>query len=642
MQVKIKNILIHNFKGIKEKEVCFSSANVKISGRNATGKTTIADSLWWLLFNKDSQGNEKFSIRPLDKDGKQIDNVEICVSALLDIDGKEMELKKVQKQNWVKKRGSSVTTLQGNVNSFEIDGYPKSDSDYKKYIKDLIPEDLFKLITNPFYFSNLNWKEQREVLAKLYPVSNVELANENSKFALLVFELEKAEPEDIKKKYLKALNEWKKKKSEIPIRIDELIKQKIDIDVAELELGRNGLREQIAENKAKQEDVEKQYEEFRNISASVIELKSQQSELERIASLDLVKKKNNYEDKKAVCESELRAEKNKLSINKEIQEKNEDELLSRNAERNQLLADVKVAKGRKFDENSLVCPYCKQEYPNEKKEQLRAEFEIHKQSEINAIVSKGKAVRAIIDRLTSENSQYQIDIADSEKKIKVLEKNIEDLSKEIGALPQFIDISDTDEYKAIQKRIDNANAISDKGFNQDETRHKLKKEEKYLNDQLIEIEKQIAKAEQDIELDERISELKEEQLEVEQKVADQEKMLFLVEEFIKFKMETISSSINEKFEGINWKLFETQINGGIKECCECTVDGVPYGSLNNGHKTVAGLQIIKALQNKYGTYAPVFIDNAESVNSYNLPKMDCQMITLAVSDDKELKIGMEG
>lgn len=640
MKLQLKSLKLENFKGIKNGIYSFEMLT-KILGANATGKTTIFDAFNWLLFNKDSQGNEKFSIRPLDKDGKQIDNVEINVKAVIDVDGKEIELSKTQKQNWVKKRGASEKTLQGNVNSFEIDGYPKSESDSKKYINDLISEDLFKLITNPIHFPNLKWKEQREVLTKLYSVSNVELAKGNSEFTLLVSELEKADTEDIRKKYQKALTEWKKKSAEIPVRIDELEKQKVDIDVAELELGRNDLRRRIAENQEKQSDINKQYEEFQKVSASVIELKTQQTELERAANIDLVNQKNELEEKKANLESELRAEKNKCSINKQIHEKNKDELLGRNAERNQLLTDVKMAKEREFDENSLVCSYCKQEYPADKKEQLRADFETQKQSEINGIVAKGKAVRTIIDRLTSENSQYQIDIANSEKKIKVLEKNIEDLSKQIDALPQFIDISDTDEYKAIQKQIDEANTITGKGFDSDEARQKLKYEEKSLNEQLLEIEKQIAKAEYDIELDERISELQEEQREVSQKVADQEKMIYLLEKFIKFKMETISNSINEKFEGVNWKLFDTQINGGIKECCECTVNGVPYGSLNNGHKIVAGLQIIKALQKHYEVSAPIFVDNAESLNDFNLPQMDCQMILLKVSDDKELKVEVE-
>ena len=102
-------------------------------------------------------------------------------------------------------------------------------------------------------------------------------------------------------------------------------------------------------------------------------------------------------------------------------------------------------------------------------------------------------------------------------------------------------------------------------------------------------------------------------------------------------MDSISESINSNFEGISWKLFENQINGGLKETCELTVNGVPYGSLNAGHRIVSGLQIVKALQNLYGVSMPVFIDNAESINDFNMPIMDCQTILLKVSDG-DLKV----
>ena len=177
--------------------------------------------------------------------------------------------------------------------------------------------------------------------------------------------------------------------------------------------------------------------------------------------------------------------------------------------------------------------------------------------------------------------------------------------------------------------------------NASDIRKNLDDESREINQKLLEVEKQIAKAERNIEIDERILELQTEQKTVAQKAANQEKMLFLLEEFIRYKMDKVSESINNKFEGINWKLFENQINGELKETCELTVNGVPYGSLNAGHRIVAGLQIIKALQHLYDVSMPVFIDNAESVNEFNLPNMDCQLILLKVSEDKELKLEVE-
>ena len=236
MKTVIKQIALQNFKGCKKNEpYVFDGKNVTVCGANGSGKTTIFDAFTWLLFGKDSLDNAKFEIRPLDKDGKQIDNVEIFVSATLDIDGKEVELKKTQKQNWVKKRGTQNPVLQGNVNEYEIDGYPRSEKDYKEYINGIVSDDLFKMLTNPTYFPNMPWKDQRATIMKFASdVSDIELATEDSRFAELLPEIEKApSTDDIKNKYQKSLNELKKKQIELPVRIDEIINSKVDIDVAE-------------------------------------------------------------------------------------------------------------------------------------------------------------------------------------------------------------------------------------------------------------------------------------------------------------------------------------------------------------------------------------------------------------------------
>lgn len=166
----------------------------------------------------------------------------------------------------------------------------------------------------------------------------------------------------------------------------------------------------------------------------------------------------------------------------------------------------------------------------------------------------------------------------------------------------------------------------------------LKAEKSDLQARLDEANAIIAKASMNVEIDERIAELQAEQKEIGQKVADQEQMLYLLEEFIRFKLDKISDSINSHFKTVNFKLFEMQLNGGMKDCCECTVNGVPYSTLNSGHRIVAGLDIIRSLSEMYCVSCPIFVDNAESLNEFNVPDMDAQLILLTVSEDKQLKV----
>ena len=204
-KIKLLSMRIQNFKGCKDRKIEFGD-KTRIFGANATGKTTVFDSFTWLLFGKDSLGSTDFDVRPLDADGKMINSIEISVEAKISVDSDEYELKKVQKQKWVKKHGTDTRVFQGNVNEFEINGYPKSQKDFKDFISGIVDEDVFNMITNPNAFNALAWKKQREILMKFVgSFSDVEIAERlDEKYAKLIPELKIASTEDILKKYTKA------------------------------------------------------------------------------------------------------------------------------------------------------------------------------------------------------------------------------------------------------------------------------------------------------------------------------------------------------------------------------------------------------------------------------------------------------
>lgn len=631
MEIKIKSISIENFKGCKKAKYDFGNIT-KIIGANASGKTTIFDAFTWLLFNKDSLGSEKFSIRPLDTDGKQIDNVEIKVSAILDIDGKEVELTKVQKQKWVKPRGASVSEFKGNENLYEVDGYPKTEKDYKEYISNLINEDLFKMLTNPTYFPGLKWKEQRDILMRFVTdVTDYELAKDKPEFSELLDELQKAPSTDaIQEKYNKALKEWKTKLIELPTRIDEVQKQKVDIDVSELEVGKKAIQELLKSNKEKQNDLSSQYDEKNKLANELMELKFSEGDMQRKANESLVEQKRSLQKQIDEKTDYL------LNINNGIQRNSRDiadeqaTIESVTKKRNDLADRWKAVSSEQFDENAAICPTCHRELPQEERERLINEFSNSKAERLAYIEKAGTEAKNQIESAKNKAERLTICNKDMAANKEKLEKELAELEKKLRNLPEAVDIGDTDEYKQLQSKILELEQQLEKFNSADDIKKSLIEDENELREKLSELDRQIAKADMNIKLDERITELQTEQREVAQKVADQEKMINLLEEFIRFKMTAISATVNSKFDDICFKLFENQINGGLKETCECTVHGVPYGSLNNGHRIIAGLQIIKALQQLYGVSAPIFVDNAESVTEGNIPNMDCQMVYLIV------------
>lgn len=678
MKLKIRSLHMENFKGIKSLDVNFSN-KTSIKGQNAAGKTTIFDAFTWLLFNKNSVGEEKFNVRPLDKDGNRIDNVEIKVVAVLDVDGKEVELSKVQKQNWVKKRGTDTVALQGNPNTYEIDGYPKSEADFKAYVSGLAQsEEMFKMLTNPQYFSSLKWKDQRNILMKLISdFSDVELAKTNAKYAPLLDELEKApSTDDIRSKFSKALTEWKKKQTEIPVRIDEAEKSKIDVDVAEQELAKTDLTRKISEIDGK----------IANSGSAIGDLRSREMQLQfdmsgitQTMSGELSAKRRKLDDAIFDTDGKIDDLHQKIQGTENQIMDNEKAISNADAERKALGVKYNAEKAKAFDEtpyqfdeskwvfddSTTVCSLCGQKLPDDKIEQIKADFEARREkakedlfrkladakrnfieqtnSNMENIKSKGFEQKRIIEDLTKKNAELQQSIESLEKQEQETLAKKEELSKQLSQLPEEADYSQNEEYVKLKVEHDKVFAKIEKLESEgaDSVVDELKAEKADLQAQLDEVNAIIAKASMNVEIDERIAQLQAEQKEIGQKVADQEQMLYLLEEFIRFKLNKVSESINSHFKTVNFKLFEMQLNGGMKDCCECTVNGVPYSTLNSGHRIVAGLDIIRSLSELYGVSVPIFVDNCEAVSSGNLPDMDSQMICLYVSEDKELVVSNE-
>lgn len=678
MKLKIRSLHMENFKGIKSLDVNFSN-KTSIKGQNAAGKTTIFDAFTWLLFNKNSAGEEKFNVRPLDKDGKRIDNVEIKVVAVLDVDGKEVELSKVQKQNWVKKRGTDTVALQGNVNSFEIDGYPKSEADFKDYVSGLAQsEEMFKMLTNPQYFSSLKWKDQRDILMRLATdVSDVELAQTDAKYAQLLGELEKApSTDDIRAKFQKALTEWKKKQSEIPVRIDEAEKSKVDVDVAEQELAKVDLVRRIAECDKKMENAGSALGDLRS---KEMQLQFDMSGMEQTMNRELSNKRSIMDAELRDCKNELEHFAVTISLKEKQISDNEKTITDADAERKKLGEQYNSEKAKAFDEtpylfdeskwifdeSTTVCSLCGQKLPADKIEQLKADFEerktkakadakrklndsksdfiTQKESNLEEIKAYGFAKKNLIEELTKKNADLQMEIDSLKKQEQGTFTNKEELCKLLSEIPEEADYSQNEEYVKLKTEHDKilADIAKLESEGADKVVTDLKAEKTNLQAQLDEVNKVIAQAANNIMIDDRIETLHDEQKEIGQKVADQEQMLYLLEEFIRFKLDKVSESINSHFKTVNFVLFKEQLNGGIKDCCECSVNGINYSDLNNGHRIVAGLDIIATLNELYGVYCPIFTDNAESINDFNLPKMKDQMILLEVSGDKELVVSNE-
>lgn len=664
-RITLLSMDIQNFKGCTGRTIDFTD-KTKICGANATGKTTIFDAFTFLLFNRDSLGSSDFDIRPLDADGKMIDNIEISVKARISVDDEEFELKKVQKQKWVKKRGTDSRDFQGNINEFEINGYPKSQKEFKEFISEIVDEDVFNLITNPAAFNSLPWKKQRETLMEFVGnFSDVEIAESfGDKYAKLIPELKMATTDDILKKYTKAKNSLNKNAVEIPARIDEVSKQLVIADVGALEVEKAAKEAELSKVEADLSSGNGKTGEINSKREEIMNLKFHLSEIQNEANRKLLDDSSSIREevakKREVAENLQRELSELRSSGRTVQA----EYQAHENDVKRLLDEWKVEKAKTFPEfipfeplpdSATVCPTCGQELPEDVKKKNIANYEARKQAreddynkrkvdfetehnkKLADITKAGSEAAKLRDEAKEKLETFGRSARVYEQKIEEAKRAYGEEKSKLDKIPKVADISNDAEYKATNEKIsalekeiaELSSVVSDNA--------ELEAKKSILKDEIAEIAGKILAADNS-KVKERIAELEAEQKEVGQKIANQEMMIDLVEDFIRTKMNMISEKINKMFKIVSFKMFAEQINGGIKETCECTVNGVPLSSLNNGHRIVAGLDIIHSLSNLYGVSCPIFVDNAESINDFNVPEMDAQMIYLTVTDDKELKV----
>lgn len=674
MKAALKSLHLENFKGTKDKTYEFGKST-RVSGMNRLGKTTIATAWFWLLADKNYELVSNPNIRP--------DDVEECVpmvTAVLDVDGKEITIAKMQKRKVGKPdaNGISKVTL---TNTYEINSVPKTERDFKADLEELgLSFDNFLVCSHPDVFTkDLSQKNKQDNMRKyLFAMShsktNIEIAHMNKDTADVAKLLESYKFEEIE-----AMNNASKKKAveqldAIPNQIIGLEKAKVDVDVAEQELAKAELERKITEvdqkivgagnavESLRQEEMQLQFDMSVITQNMSRELSAKRRELEN--SLE------NYDPvveniRKNISKTEGQIADNTQAIaDADVERKKLGEQY--NAEKVKIFDETYClfdAKKWVFDESTTVCSLCGQKLPEDKIEQLKADFERRKEearedamrklrdaknnfvaqknSNLEEIKKKGFVQKDLIDELTKKNADLQVVIDDLKEQEKVAAARKEELSKQLAEIPEEADYTQNEEYVKLNARhievleeIERLQAVDDA-----EIIASLKIEKADLRSQLEEINKIIAQAANNVRIDEQIADMQHKQREYEQVKADAEKILYQLKEVSKRKNELLVEEINQHFGIVSWKLFDYQKNGEYKEVCVPVVDGKEFGvTTNTGREIQAKLDICNSFQKFFDMYVPIFLDGAESLNDEYIPAVDTQLILLTVTEDKQLKV----
>ena len=638
MRATLKRVVLENFMCYAHAEFNFYDIT-KVIAKNGVGKSTIATAYLWCLFNCDYELKDNPVVRR-EVDGVSVDDMDVSVELTLDVDGKEVTMKKVQKRTY-SKDGSSYK----DDNKYFVNDVPKTLKDFNAYLD--VDMNVFKMCSNVNAFLNQKPAEMREYLFSLVEnVTDLDIARSKAELVELVPLLEKYTTEE-----LSAMNKATKTKitKDLPI-LDGQIKEKERdiqlkhaIEVSDLELQKNSLKEQIADCIAKQTDNDKLLAEYDKASADILDLKFKQGDLSRKANEDNIKARRGLESQISNLNYVIDDTKKSIDNAEKVVEFDKDKI----AEYQKVLEDSrakwKAEKERVFDENSLICPHCKQEYSEDKKEELRADFKAHKEAELNRITDKGNTAKKMLDEVKGLLVEAEQKLTDRKQKLEKHLADLADLEKQLSELPQEIDVTSTEEYKAFEQQIAEKEQAMHKANDISSIKVELKAQETALRQQLAECESQIAKS--DTAADEqRLEELRAEQRTQEQNKTNAEKILDLLDELDKVKNETLSDSINSHFSLVKWKLFELNKSGGYKSVCVPTVNGksILTTMSNKGNRILGRVDICNSIQKISGMSVPIFCDDVESLDMQNEGKIismvESQLILLCVSNDKELKI----
>lgn len=634
--MRIKKIIIKNFKGIENLTIDLNYRNVSIYGDNKAGKTTVADAITWCLFGKNSNGSSNFAIKPLNIDNTIMPNTTPSVEIIADI----ISIKRIHTEEFRKKSGTTKKIFTGYKTKYYINDVPVKQKDFQVKINEICDETKFKLLTNPKYFNEeMHWLDRRKLLIDICgDIDEQKIISKNNDFEIISDIINNGTIEEkqsqIKENFKNINNDLNK----IPVQIMEL--KKIIQNVSH-----------------KRSDIENSIQKLQHKKALTDEkiLSCMSGNKQSVLKNDLLTIQNqinviqnNIQKQNMNIEKELsdKLQKRDFLINS-ISEKiknNQNNINEINSKIQQIEQEIEILRNNwKFEEQlefvetivNDVCPNCGNQISKKKiseiQENAKHEFNLKKSEKLEDIKSRGIELSKKITALNHEKNDCENHIKKHDfdiENIKIDIQRIKNKYKQIDPPQEYNDLLES--QKEIELKL-NTNSENDSVLDE------LNQEKEEISWNIDSLNRTLLVIENNERIKQLIFELEKKENDLVAKCETLEKEMHIINEYNKIKISTLTEKINSMFETAKFQMFEAQINSSIKECCNTLVDGVPYNSINNATKINVGLEICQIISQHIGVCLPIIIDNAESIT--NIYQTNSQQIKLYVCPgQKTLKI----
>lgn len=662
MKITIKELRMQNFKCFRDKTITFSPHVTTISGRNGSGKTTIADAILFCLFGKNTMGATQFDLKTHGEDGQPIPNLDHSVELILLADGVERSLKRTVKETWVKKRGQDELVFKNNTTEYLTDGSVVTAKEYQQVISSLIDEEVFRAVTSPTYFTSKHWKDQRAFLSSLVGAQTVTIEDETLREALTQMSLEA-----YRKSLSTRIKQIREKLEKIPTRLEEQKKalpEQLDWDK---------LNEELTQVVSEIDSVERIIQQLKSGDSSEVRRAELKASLTKTATRMMVfendaresVRKEQYERDNKIAElrNQFRQCSDNITGYQTLLTKHD--AMKQRCEETLKQCDEDVLEIRKLwaenqastlqlSDNDAVCPTCHQPLPDfmlkEKLEEMRRLFNETKAEKKKQLTERAEKVKKLIadtkeelERESAEREKTVISLEqEKERQIAIQRSKTEIEQTPIQTVEQYL--AQNEDYAALQIQEQKLRSeLENIGVTSDEDKQRLLDEEQKkqdLFDRRRNLIEQLASKQQYERIQELITGIYTEEKELISQLSDLERKEDVARTYERRQNEMLEEEINGRFELVKWRMFRTVNNGGEpfdEPYCECYVDNVAYhDGLNQAAQLNAGIDICRTLSHHYGFYAPILIDNAESIN--NIIETESQQVRFYVSEDNELTI----